>query len=181
MNKLLIVVLCMIAGSAACPAADQNAAAPAPADASKREISRMIETFRTAIVAKDRAGLSGLPFGEHITFASVKDAADLAFRRKEHPEVQKAKPGSYADFVDYIVSSKERDEEKFSNIRIRTDGSIADVYFDYSFSVDGSVTNRGHETWGLVDTDQGWKISSIIWSVSEHCCGGLSLRDRPHS
>ena len=94
------------------------------------------------------------------------DAASLVTIRAKNPKETRASPGSYAGFVDSIVSSTDHDEEKFSNITIHTDGTIANVYFDYTFSVDGKNTNGARETWGLVNTDDGWKITSIIWSIA---------------
>ena len=74
--------------------------------------------------------------------------------------------GTYPAFVDDIVSSKTRSEETFDEIEIRCDGSFATVYFSYRFKEDGIVTNWGHESWGLVATDEGWKISSINYSLT---------------
>ena len=56
-------------------------------------------------------------------------------------------------------------EEKFSKIHIDTDGNIGVVYFDYSFNVDGYKANWGKGSWHLVHAPDGWKISSVIWSM----------------
>jgi hypothetical protein len=65
-----------------------------------------------------------------------------------------------------IASSNARQEERFSNIRIDTDGTVASVYFDYTYNVDGKKSNWGHETWGLAKSAGAWKISSMIWSIT---------------
>ena len=72
---------------------------------------------------------------------------------------------NYLSFIEGIVADPRRSEEKFENVRIDTDGDIASVYFDYSFHADGRKTNYGKEAWHLVNTDDGWKIVSVIWSV----------------
>jgi hypothetical protein len=51
-----------------------------------------------------------------------------------------------------------------SRLVIHADGTIAAVYFDFVFNVDGKANNRGSETWQLVKADNGWRIASIIYS-----------------
>ena len=36
----------------------------------------------------------------------------------------------------------------------------------YRFLEDGRVTNHGREVWTLVLTTEGWKITSVSWSIS---------------
>ena len=144
-------------------------APPGVASAATRDevaIRAVIETFRTAIIAMDKAALARLPASEGITFMSALDEATLAQVRKRRPAAKRLNPGSYGDFVTEITSSKDRQEETFSNIAIQSDGTIADVYFDYDFRENGVVTNSGHESWGLIHADDGWKISSIVYSIS---------------
>ena len=40
------------------------------------------------------------------------------------------------------------------------------MWFDYSFHAGGRETNHGREAWQLVNTDDGWKIISVIYSVN---------------
>jgi hypothetical protein len=47
---------------------------------------------------------------------------------------------------------------------IHTNGTIAAVYFDFVFNVDGKANNRGSETWQLVKAADGWRSASIICS-----------------
>ena len=52
---------------------------------------------------------------------------------------------------------------------IHTDGTIAAVYFDFVFNVDGKANNRGSETWQLVKAADGWRIASIVYSSAPPC------------
>ena len=90
------------------------------------------------------------------TYASVK---------AKHPEVRRVKPSTYSEFVTFIGNSKVPIEEKFFNVKVHTNGSIASVYFDFDFIENGTITNRGSEAWHLVNTDDGWKISSMVYSL----------------
>jgi hypothetical protein len=50
----------------------------------------------------------------------------------------------------FVVSSKEKAEEKYSNVNIWNDNTIATLYFNYSFWLGGKETNWGTETWQLI-------------------------------
>lgn len=74
-------------------------------------------------------------------------------------------PGTPRSFIERIAARNNRSEETFDNVRIDTDGEVAQVWFDYVFKLDDYAANWGKEAWQLVRTDAGWKIVSIIWST----------------
>ena len=51
--------------------------------------------------------------------------------------------------------------EKMSNLRIRTDGTVASIEYDYEIP-----QGYGHTFWTLVDTKNAWKITSIVYSIN---------------
>ena len=164
---LLLLIACMIACASPCPAGAADASTTAMSDANVQQVKQVVEKFRTSIIAKNKDALTQLSLNDGISFVSVDDDAYIALERSKVPSTKKADAsGSYGKFVDFIATSKDREEEKFSNIKIQTDGLVATVYFDYTFQINDMITNWGHETWGLVKTDNGWKISSIVYSVS---------------
>lgn len=68
-------------------------------------------------------------------------------------------------FIDSIIARKGNADEDFSSIRISGDADSATMSFDYAFKIDGVVLNTGMEHWLLANTDQGWRIVSVAWSV----------------
>jgi len=56
-------------------------------------------------------------------------------------------------------------EDKFDNIQIIEDGTVASVVMDYSFWANGSMTNWGNKNLLLVKKDGKWKITSVIYSL----------------
>lgn len=68
-------------------------------------------------------------------------------------------------FIDGIIETSARKEEKLWNVRIDSDGQVASVSFDYSFHSGDYKSNWGQEAWQPVHTGQGWKINSVIYSV----------------
>lgn len=153
----------MILGCMACLLVSTSASARVGADDQIREL---VERFRVAIIAKDRAALLALPVNPQIGLAAAVDPATLAKARVKRPNAKANQITSYADFVEEIVTGKARSEETFSHVRISSDGTIGQMYSDYQFLEDGKVTNWGHESWLLIRTDDGWKIAAIAYSVT---------------
>jgi CubicO group peptidase (beta-lactamase class C family) len=134
------------------------------------QIKGVIEAFRTSIIAKDKVRFVSLFLHPGATWQAVKSDERLQRLRQAEPDVVKVRvhpEGNYLSFIDGIVAASERREEKFSNVAIDTDGDIAAVTFDYSFEAGGRETNRGKEAWQLVNTGDGWKIVSVIWSARD--------------
>lgn len=148
-----LLAMFAVAAQAATPSPDAHA-----------QIEQVVAKFQTALIAKDKAGLEGLFMPEGGAWFEV--LGDDAYRQlsAKHPQVQRFHADNYRHFIDFVVGSKGRVEERFSNVRIATDGAIASVYFDFVFLVDGKLNNRGHEAWQLVNTGAGWKIGAMAYS-----------------
>ena len=55
-----------------------------------------------------------------------------------------------------VSNSKASLNPTHTHLQLNSDGTIASVYFDYVFLIDGKEQNRGSETWVLVKgTDVG--------------------------
>lgn len=137
-------------------------------------IHKVVEQFRISIINKDKPTFIGLFFSdkpEEVTWQWVVDDAVLARIRKTKPQALKARhvpTSNYLSFIDgETKSGAQPAEEKFSDVKIDTDGEVASVNFDYTFLAAGKETNWGREMWQLVRTDAGWKIISIIYSVRD--------------
>jgi hypothetical protein len=161
--KPLILLLCALLSFTA-----RADALPEKTDSAKKQIEGVIETFRTAIINRDKDRFTRLFLYEQPVWQSVMSDEALQRARQKNPQAMKVRfnpEKNYRSFIEGIVASTRRSEEKFENVRIDTDGDIASVYFDYSFHADDRKTNYGKEAWHLVNTDDGWKIVSVIWSV----------------
>jgi hypothetical protein len=135
----------------------------------KKQIREVIEIFRTSIIEKDKAKFLKIIYNESIPWIGVYDPATIALMREG--STAESKPSRLAvsnvkEFIDGISKNPGKLEEQFSNIRITTDGSIGSVVFDYRMLQDGVVANFGEEAWQLVNTDDGWKINSVIYTIT---------------
>ncbi len=71
-----------------------------------------------------------------------------------------------AEIMDRSAASNVSEREEIDNLKIETDSNIANVYFDYVYYEDDKKHNWGSESWQLVHTINGWKISSVVYSVA---------------
>lgn len=151
-----------------------SSAPPAHAEApseSRRQIEKIVEQFRVAIVNKDKDSFMKLFLREDITWASAYEDASLdrimANRTdKSLPRPKKSFSSSPRKFIEGIAKAAEPLEETFENVRIDADEDVAQVWFDYSFKAGNYRENWGKEAWHMVRTDDGWKIASVIWSMT---------------
>lgn len=160
MKKMLLASL-LLAGTMGMAHADS----PAPnSAAAKVQIQQLVESFKAAIIAKDGAKLSTmfLPGGSWIAAYDDETYRHIKTKRPDSPKLM---PDDYKKFADFVSKSPKPIEEKFSHVRIETDGTVATVYFDYSFLLDGKQTNEGSETWQLVNTGDAWKINAMLYSI----------------
>ncbi|AWH55480.1 hypothetical protein C1924_10865 [Stenotrophomonas sp. ESTM1D_MKCIP4_1] len=151
---------------------------PAGAQTSTRDqdvkaIEQVLETFRTALINKDKPTYMSLFFSdkaEDIGWQFVTEDVRLQDIRRTKPDAIKARQipsNNFISLIDGAVASPDRKEETFSNPRIETDGDAASLSFDYAFLSNGVKQNWGKEMWQLIRTEQGWKIFSVIYSVRD--------------
>ncbi|GLQ95552.1 nuclear transport factor 2 family protein [Dyella acidisoli] len=130
------------------------------------QIQQLINRFKSAIVAKDGEAMRSM-FMPGGSWLQGLDNGSLATVRTKKPEAKQFAPGSYEQFAHFIETAPKDKaiEETFDNLHIETDGTVGTVYFDYRFLVNGKPTNHGVETWQLAHTEEGWKISTMLYSV----------------
>ena len=159
MTKLAIAVL--VAALTGAATGTLRAAVPADAQA---QVQQVVEHFRAAIIAHDQAALEALFVPEGGAWFEV--LGEDAFRRIKatKPDLSRLHADNYRHFAAFVGGSRQAIEERFDNVRIHTDGAVASVYFDFVFLVDGKPNNTGSETWQLVHTNDGWRISAMAYS-----------------
>ncbi len=135
----------------------------------KEGIREVIETFRTAIINKDKDSFLKLFLKEDITWSGVTTDPSIERMYASRPKPEMKRPpkifsSTPRKFIDAIVADRERSEETFANVRIDSDGEVAQVWFDYSFLSGTYKENWGKESWQMVRTGAGWKIAAVVWS-----------------
>lgn len=157
----LLLALCLAAPAHAADSAASGRAADVAA------INAVVEQFKAAIIARDGKTLGSLFLQDHDSWLSVADEEVWAKVKARNPKARKVVPSSWKKFSEFIQTSDKPVEERFYNVRVDTNGAVASVWFDFDFLVDGKVTNRGSESWQMVRAEDGWKISSMLFSMGD--------------
>lgn len=132
--------------------------------AEEAAIEQVMKEYHAAILAHDGTALAGLFLPDANLWLNVLTDSAYARAQAKSPTGQKVRVSSYRDFAKLVSTTPKNFDPEHSNVVIHTDGTIAAVYFDFVFNVDGKATNRGSETWQLVKAADGWRIASIIYS-----------------
>ncbi|MDQ1158978.1 hypothetical protein QE385_003305 [Sphingomonas sp. SORGH_AS 950] len=136
-------------------------------DRTDRNVRAVAVRFQHAIRHRDKAEFLSLFLNPAATNwqevmsmkALAKDASSKGIKAVYDPG------NNPVAFIDSIVARKGNADEDFNDIRIAGDGESAAMSFDYAFRIDGVVLNTGMEHWLLVNTNSGWRIVSVAWSV----------------
>lgn len=167
-STLLLAVLMPIAASGqtlAKSAGVQDATTgPAATAQDTVDVQHVMDAFHESVVTHNGARLSTLFLTEGSTWLNVLSDEAYARAKQKSPNVPKVRVSSYKDFAKFVTSSQARLDPQHSNLKIHTDGTIASVYFDFSFKINGKEENRGNETWQLVRGADGWRIAAITYS-----------------
>jgi hypothetical protein len=150
---VLVVAITACAGAAPKPT-PKPTPTPAVSSPETKEIEAILVEFQRAIVARDGPAM-----------ASLFAAPDIPFRRHRVGDPKDVNVGSGADFVAFVGSATTAYEEKFWDVVITADDTLAVLDSKYSFHADGKMTNHGREIWTLARTERGWKIATVTWSV----------------
>jgi hypothetical protein len=142
----------------------------APSRASEtdeKDIGAVIESFRTAIIQHDKQRFLSLFVSPEVPWQGV--LTDEGLVKLRHFDAHAAKVAydnrsTPVTFFESLLRSKKSSEEKFSDIKIDTDGEVATARADYEFLSGEKLVNSGRECWLLVRTGAGWKITTLAFS-----------------
>jgi ketosteroid isomerase-like protein len=132
--------------------------------AEQAAIDQVMKQYHAAILAHDGTALSNLFLPDANLWLNVLTDSAYARAQAKSATAQKVRVSNYGDFAKLVSATTKNFDPEHSNVVIHTDGTIAAVYFDFVFNVDGKANNRGSETWQLVKAANGWRIASIIYS-----------------
>jgi hypothetical protein len=133
----------------------------------KKEINALINKYSESVIKKDSITFYTLFNNGNVTWcAALMDKS----QNKEIETKGKEKAGSnyfsgsYKDFMRGLFRY-ESTEDKFDNIHIIEDGTVAAVTMDYSFWANKKMTNWGGKYLTLIKRDGKWIITSVIYSL----------------
>ena len=127
-------------------------------------IEQVMKQYHAAILAHDGTKLSSLFLPDANLWLNVLTDSAYARAQAKSTTAQKVRVSNYRDFAKLVSTTTKNFDPEHSDVVIHTDGTIAAVYFNFFFNVDGKANNHGSETWQLVKAADGWRIASIVYS-----------------
>ena len=164
MKKFIFIAAILLLLGCNVAAMDRSGRDTASASQDVADIQRVMDAFHHAVATHDGNGVSKLFLDRSSTWLTVLSDKAFAAARVKNVSMQKVRVGSYKDFSAFVSSTKSDLDPRHTDVRIMSDGAVASVYFHFDFVIDGKVENRGHETWQLVKTVDGWRIAAISYS-----------------
>ena len=141
-------------------------AQPSANEEDKIALTKVLHTFMTSLKTKDSTSLYNLFYEGNVSWVGVYKEKTQAKRVKYDSTALNYKVSDYKTWFRSTTAGSIK-EEKFYNVNIDTDGSIASVTFDFSFWAGGKKGLWGKESWGLVKINNEWKITSVIFSMEQ--------------
>lgn len=133
----------------------------------KAAINNIINQYSKSVIEKDSVTFYSLFNEGTVTWcAALKDnsqAREIAEKGKKAVGSNYFS-GSYKGFLRALFRYKST-EDKFDNIKIIEDGTVASVTMDYSFWANDKMTIWGSKYLTLIKRDGKWKITSVIYSL----------------
>ena len=137
------------------------------AEMDDKDVKAVIESFRTAIIQRDKPRFLNLFVSPDIPWQGVLTDDGLAQLHQLNPKAAKVAYDSKSTptaFIESILRGTKSSEQKFTNIKVDTDGDVATASADYEFLSGEKLVNSGRECWLLVRTGAGWKITTLAFS-----------------
>jgi hypothetical protein len=132
-----------------------------PPPTEEQAVLQPINMLFAGIAAHDGAAISALlvPNGGASVVTEGPDGSRTVQRR------------TWAELLTRVTTSTDRLEERLLDPAIESDGSIALVWGNYVFIVNGKVDHCGIDHFNLVRDSSGvWKIADASWSVRTTGC-----------
>jgi hypothetical protein len=148
--------------------AESSTALPANTALDTVDVQHVIDAYHEAVLTHDGTRLAHLFIPQGSMWLNVLSDEAFARAKGKSPDAVKIRVGSYTDFVKLVSTSKVSFNPTHTHLQENSDGTIASVYFDFVFLVDGKEQNRGSETWALVKGTDGWRIAAITYSSNPH-------------
>lgn len=166
-GKTLFTIALMIAGASlahSAVAVENDTAMSAGIAADSVDVQHVMDAYHEAVVSHDGARLAALFLPKGGVWLNVLSDDAYTLVKAKSPDAAKVKVGSYADFAKLVSTAKGNFNPTHTHMQMHSDGSIASVYFDFIFLIDGKEQNRGSEAWQLVKGSDGWRIAAITYS-----------------
>ncbi len=128
-------------------------------------LSKVITDFKESIAQKDSIRFHGLFFSESVDFTGIMSKKTEWSIKKDYPDFQGIAVSNHKRFIRDICKTPKKQEEKFYNTSLSSDGTIGAISFDYAFFSGGKMIQWGNEKWNLARDGEKWLITDVVYSI----------------
>ncbi len=132
----------------------------------EQALTAVVDQFMASIKTKDSVAFYALFLDGPVNWVGAYKPATQQKRAASNSEIANFKTSDYKTWFRSISIGVPK-EEKFQNLKIHTDGTIAIVNFDFSYWAGNKKGLWGMESWGLVKVRNAWKITSVLFSMEQ--------------
>ena len=158
LNKKLLLIALMAASAGFAHGADSTVAADTV------DVQHLMDAYHEAVVSHDGERLAALFLPKGSVWLNVLSDEAYAAAKAKSPDAPKVRMGSVTDFARLVSTAKSTFNPTHDHLKISSDGTIASIYFDFVFLIDGKAQNCGSEAWQLVKGNDGWRIAALTYS-----------------
>jgi len=140
------------------------ASALADEAADRAAVIQVVVDFFDAMTAKDidRLGTILTPDGVLYGYRETPDGLQIA--RPTHEA-----------YLENLASREGELVERFWEPRVMVYGRLATVWTPYDFHVNGTFSHCGINNFSMLQTDDGWKITGVVFSIEVEDCAESPL------
>lgn len=133
--------------------------------ASRIKLQQVIQEFQAAISEKDSMKFNKLFFQNEVPFVGIMSPKTEQSIKKNMSDFEGVSVSNSRKFIREICKTQKAQREDFYNINIYSDGMIASIMFDYSFTSGDKMFQWGNEKWNLVYDQGKWLITDVVYSI----------------
>lgn len=119
----------------------------------------MVQAFFDAMTERDTDALRSMLTSDGIFYGYRQGPDGLDIARPTHQA-----------FIEGIAEGNRKLVERFWEPQVLLNGRMAAVWTPYDLYVDGEFSHCGIDNFNLLKTDEGWKITGIVYSMEPDNC-----------
>jgi len=133
------------------------------------------EADRAAVVDIVQAFFDAMTDRNVADMRSMLTPDGIFYGYREGPEGLQIMSPTHQRYVDGLAAGESRLVERFWQPQILMHDRMAVVWTPYDLYVDGTFSHCGIDSFSFLKTDQGWKITGIVFSMETEDCGESPL------
>lgn len=149
------------------PVGDEAARDEAAGD---RTVADEAARDEAAVLAAVQAFLDALNTKDGPRLAATLMPRAVFHSAAENPRTGPIVERTAEEFVALVAQSPNELHERMWDAEVRVRGRIATVWTPYDFWIDGAFSHCGIDAFNLVETAEGWRISSAVYTTEQEDC-----------